>query len=75
MDTPMVGGTIDAGANGMATLANAGDVIRVQTGDDEIVVPASDAMKAVVNDCRPEPEAEPEDDEDVAEDTEEAETP
>ena len=59
-ETPMIGGSIDPAANGVATLINAGDAIRVRSGSDEIVVPADDAMKTLVSDCRPEPEAQPE---------------
>lgn len=59
-DTPMIGGSVDPATNGVATLVNANDVIRVRSGNDEIVVPADEAMKSLVNDCRPEPVAEEE---------------
>lgn len=71
-ETPTIGGSIDPAANGVATLANANDAIRVRTGDNEIVIPASDEMKTVINDCRPEPEVPAEDEEAVeGEETEE----
>ena len=59
METPMIGGSVDPATNGVATLVNANDAIRVRSGQDEIVVPAGEEMKTLVNDCRPErPEAE-----------------
>jgi hypothetical protein len=64
----MIGGSVDPATNGVATLVNANDVIRVRSGNDEIVVPADDAMKSLVNDCRPEPVAEEEETEGEAED-------
>lgn len=61
METPMIGGSVDPATNGVATLVNANDAIRVRSGQDEIVVPAGEEMKTLVNDCRPErPEAEEE---------------
>ena len=59
METPMIGGSVDPATNGVATLVNANDAIRVRSGQDEIVVPAGEEMKTLVDDCRPErPEAE-----------------
>ncbi len=61
METPMIGGSVDPSTNGVATLVNANDAIRVRSGQDEIVVPAGEEMKTLVDDCRPErPEAEEE---------------
>lgn len=54
LDTPAIGGSINASANGVSTLANANDAIRVRSGDDEIIIPASEEMKSLINDCRPE---------------------
>ena len=60
METPMIGGSVDPSTNGVATLVNANDAIRVRSGQDEIVVPAGEEMKSLVDDCRPEPVAEEE---------------
>lgn len=71
MDTPMIGGSVDPATNGVATLVNANDAIRVRSGQDEIVVPAGNEMKTLVDDCRPE---RPEADEEEAEGESDAET-
>ena len=77
METPMVGGSLDPASNVAATLANASGQLRVRTGTDEIVIPLSDEMQTVVDDCRPEPavaeeadDTEAMDDEEMPEETE-----
>ncbi|WP_084420113.1 hypothetical protein [Henriciella litoralis] len=73
METPMVGGSLDPASNVAATLANADGALRVRTSSDEIVIPLSDEMQTVVDDCRPEPamaeDTEAMDDEDMSEET------
>lgn len=70
-ETPAIGGSIDPSTNGVATLANANNAIRVRSGEDEIVIPASEEMKSVINECRPAPEALAADEEGAEEETSE----
>lgn len=70
METPMIGGSVDPSTNGVATLVNANDAIRVRSGQDEIVVPAGEEMKTLVDNCRPEPVAEEEAEGELEEETE-----
>ena len=70
METPMIGGSVDPSTNGVATLVNANDAIRVRSGQDEIVVPAGEEMKPLVDNCRPEPVAEEEAEGELEEETE-----
>ena len=74
METPMIGGSVDPSTNGVATLVNANDAIRVRSGQDEIVVPAGEEMKTLVDNCRPEPVAEEEEAEGEMEEETEFET-
>lgn len=74
METPMIGGSVDPSTNGVATLVNANDAIRVRSGQDEIVVPAGEEMKTLVDNCRPEPVAEEEEAEGEMEEETESET-
>lgn len=73
-ETPMIGGSVDPSTNGVATLVNANDAIRVRSGQDEIVVPAGEEMKTLVDNCRPEPVAEEEEAEGEMEEETESET-
>ena len=74
METPMIGGSVDPSTNGVATLVNANDAIRVRSGQDEIVVPAGEEMKTLVDNCRPEPVAEEKEAEGEMEEETESET-
>lgn len=67
-ETPTIGGSIDPSENGVSTLANANNAIRVRSGEDEIIIPASEEMKTLINDCRPAPQAPAEDEADTEED-------
>ena len=72
--SPMIGGALDANINAVGTIANANGPIRVQAGGEEIVIPADQAMKDLINECRPETVVEEEPAEGEEAEGEEAET-